>query len=85
MKYVYVLASSVKDFYLEQAYISMFSLKHHMPDAHVVLLTDDITYASFVGLRKEELRYADEVIPVPLDAAYNQRQRSRLLKTLVRE
>ena len=85
MKYVYTLVSSAADYYLEQAFVSMFSLKHHMPDAYVVLLTDDITQASFTGIRKEELRYADEVISVPLDASYTQRQRSRLLKTSVRQ
>ena len=85
MKYVYTLTSSLADYYLEQAFVSMFSLKHHMPDAHIVLLMDEITYASCVGTRKEELRYADEVIRVPLDASFNQKQRSRLLKTSARE
>ena len=85
MRVVYTLVSSPSDFYLEQAYVSMFSLKHHMPDAYVVLLTDDITASSFTGVRKEELKYADEVIPVSFDAAFTQKQRSRLLKTSARE
>ena len=38
MKYVYALVSSATDYYLEQAFVSMFSLKHHMPDAYVVLM-----------------------------------------------
>ena len=37
-KIVYVLVSTDKDFYLEQAYVSMYSAKYHMPDAHIALL-----------------------------------------------
>ena len=63
----------------------MHSLKRHMPDAHIVLVTDNFTYASFEGLRKEELRYVDETIVVTLDGKYTQRQRSRMVKTSVRQ
>lgn len=45
-KVAYVVVSSPNDIYLEQAYVSMFSLKHHMPDAYIVLLTDRLTSES---------------------------------------
>ena len=84
-KFVYVVVSTPDDIYLEQAYISMFSLKHHMPDAHIVLLTDTLTSDTFTGIRKEEVRYADEIISIDYDAQkYNAQQRSRQLKTSVR-
>ena len=63
----------------------MYSLKRHMPDAHIVLVTDNFTQASFEGLRKEELKYADEIVVVPLDGKYTQRQRSRMIKTSIRQ
>ena len=73
-KFVYALVSSPADNYLEQAFVSMYSLKHHNPDAHIVEVTDEISNHSFVELRKKELRYADEIVVVPLDDSYTQRQ-----------
>ncbi len=84
-KIVYALVSSAADYYLEQAYVSMYSLKHHMPDAFVVLVTDKITHSTFVGSRQAVLRYVDQMVPVPLDASFSQRQRSRLIKTSIRK
>lgn len=84
-KFVYVLVSSSSDIYLEQAYISMFSLKYFMPDAIIVLLTDSATVKSFTGIREKEIQYADEIIAVDLDAGkLTAQQRSRQLKTSVR-
>ncbi len=84
-KVVYALVSSSSDFYLEQAYVSMYSLKRYMPEAHIVLATDEDTRASFVGIREKELEYADEVLTIPLDASFTQHQRSRLIKTSIRK
>ena len=84
-KIVYVLVSSDKDIYLEQAYVSMCSLKFYMPDAHITLLTDVATKETFHGVRKLELKYVDELVVVNLDASeYNAQKRSRLLKTSAR-
>lgn len=81
-KILYVLVSSQRDCYLEQAYVSMRSVKHHMPDAHIVLLTDTATMGTCTGLRGEKMAIANEVIVIDLDAqTYNAQQRSRLLKT----
>lgn len=84
-KIVYVLVSSPKDIYLEQAYISMYSVKYYMPDAHITLLTDKQTEASFTNVRKKELKYTDEIISINIDNKYSAQQRSRILKTSVRK
>ena len=55
-KIVYVLVSSNNDIYLEQAYVSMYSVKYYMPDAHITLLTDKLTEATFIGIRKKEIQ-----------------------------
>ena len=84
-KIVYVLVSSSQDIYLEQAYISMASLKYHMSEVHITLLTDRLTHITFTGIRQQELRYVDEMIVVDLDGeTLNAQQRSRQLKTSVR-
>ena len=84
-KIVYVVVSSPNDIYLEQAYISMFSLKRHMPDAYIVLLTDRLTSESLKGIRKEEVKYADEIIVLDYDGnLFNAQQRSRQIKTSIR-
>ena len=83
-KIVYILVSSNNDIYLEQAYISMFSLKYYMPDAYIVLLTDQLTADSLVGLRKSEVEFVDELIVANLDPSLNAQKRSRLLKTSAR-
>ena len=85
-KIVYVLISSDNDIYLEQAYISMFSVKYHMPDSHITLLTDKTTEFSFTNNRRKEIVYANEIISIDIDAKkYNAQQRSRILKTSARQ
>lgn len=84
-KIVYVLVSSPNDIYLEQAYVSMFSVKYYMPDSKITLLTDKLTADTFEGIRKKEVQYANEVVVVELDGTkMNAQQRSRQLKTSIR-
>lgn len=84
-KLVYILTSSDKDIYLEQMYVSMYSAKYYMPDAHIVLFTDTLTHNTFKNIRKKEIQYADEIITINLDTKkYNGQQRSRQLKTSAR-
>ena len=83
---VYVLISTESDIYLEQAFVSMCSLKYYMPDVHIVLLTDVATKNTFVGKRQDEIKYADEIIAVDLNTEkYNGQKLSRILKTSVRK
>ncbi len=84
-KIAYVLVSSRQDIYLEQAYISMHSLRYHMPEAHIVLLTDQLTADSLIDSRKTMIKYVDELIIEKLDnEKLNAHQRSRQLKTTLR-
>lgn len=86
-KIVFVLTSSEKDIYLEQLWVSIYSLRKLMPkgDIHVVLLTDKITEATFCGNRQKFLELVDEKIAVELDSSMSGLQRSRWLKTKSRE
>lgn len=84
-KICYVLTSCESDNYLEEAYVSMYSARHHNPDAHIVLVIDDKTNETLKGVRKEEVKYADEIKVVSFDPKYNAKKRSRLLKTMSRE
>ncbi len=86
-KVVFVLTSTEKDIYLEQLWVSLYSLRKLMPkgDAHVVLITDKITESSFVGHRKKFLSLVDEKIVVDLNASMSGLQRSRWLKTKSRD
>lgn len=84
-KIVYVLVSSPKDIYLEQAFVSMHSLRKHNSNAHIVLLTDRATEQTLKGVRKQEIKYVDELISIELDETkFNAQKRSRQLKTSVR-
>ena len=83
-KIVYILVSSENDIYAEQAFVSMFSLRHFNKDAYIVLLTDSLTAATFTGLRKNMISYANEIVTVELNSNLTGQQRSRQLKTSVR-
>ena len=85
-KLVYILTSSDKDIFLEQAYVSMFSARQYMPDVHIVLLTDTITYQNIKNdsYRCRLSEYVNEFIPRELSSDYNNTERSRWLKTNMR-
>ncbi|WP_051220396.1 putative nucleotide-diphospho-sugar transferase [Prevotella sp. AGR2160] len=84
-KILYVLTSTEKDIYLEQAYVSMASAKHHMPDCHIVLLVDDQSAKTLEGKRKTEIQFVDELVVVDVDHSYSRQECSRILKTSARE
>lgn len=86
-KIVFVLTSKDTDIYLEQLWVSLYSLRKLMPvgEAHVVLITDTITEATFVGYRQKLLLLVDEKIVVELDSNMSGLQRSRWLKTKSRD
>lgn len=83
MKFVYVLVSSEKDFYYEQALMSVTSLRMYMPQADVVILTDDRSAISFSGKRMALAEKATSVIQVPFDKGVKNVDRSRLIKTSI--
>ncbi|MDR2490852.1 MAG: glycosyltransferase [Spirochaetaceae bacterium] len=92
LKYLYVLVSDTTDYYLENALLSMYSLKMHIPQAHISLLCDDGTHTTLTGVRKNILNFVDEVKVLQIEAvatgsienSFNKMQRSRWLKTSMR-
>lgn len=65
--------------------MSIWSARHHNPDAHIVLLTDDKTDRLLTGTRGELLNYVTEKIVVPFeDENASMMYRSRWIKTSVR-
>ena len=84
-KIVYTLISSDKDFFTEQTLISMYSLKMHNPDAHIALLIDNATFASFIGKRERIKEYVNEFIIVKVPEEFNAKERSRFIKTSIRQ
>lgn len=83
-KIVYVVISDETDFYLEQALLSVFSLRRHNLNAYVELVVDQDTDATIAGKRGEILKYIDNKVVVNIPKEYNKRARSRFLKTNVR-
>ena len=85
-KLVYVLTCAPEATYIEQALISIWSARYHNPDAHIVLLVDDLTNQLLVGKRAEVLEYITEKVVIPFeDANATMMYRSRWIKTQVRE
>lgn len=83
-KILYVLTSSETDIYLEQAYVSICSVRHHMPYAHITVVTDSVTKATLTGLRADMLKDVNELVVVDLPSDMSGQKRSRELKTSCR-
>jgi hypothetical protein len=82
---LYVLTSNEEDFYLEQAMLSITSLRiHHNNGAHVMVLVDDTTAKTLVGKRAAIYNIA-EVKAIRLPVELDKEQRSRWLKTSMRQ
>lgn len=84
-KIVYVLTSNTNDYYLEQAILSMYSLRMHNPNVTIILVTDQDTANSFTGNRKQIYSYISKLICVKVPAKYDILQKSRYLKTTLRK
>lgn len=80
-KIVYILSSTENDYYLEQTMISLYSLKMHNPESHVILIVDERTEKSITGTRKNIMQYVDEIKVIKVPTKFNQIQTSRYLKT----
>ena len=84
-KIVYSVVSNENDIYLEQALVSIYSLKLYNPNAIVILIIDEATNTSIQGKRSEILKYIDQKIVITAPATYNKVQISRYLKTTLRQ
>jgi lipopolysaccharide biosynthesis glycosyltransferase len=85
MKYLYVLTSDNSDYYLEQALLSITSLRLQMPKAFISLLVDDTTESGLTGKRSGICGMVNEFISVKIDEQFNKKARSRWLKTSMRQ
>ena len=83
MKYLYVLVSNSADYYSEQCYMSVYSLKKNTPNAFVSLLVDTETHEYLQKDFPLLLESIHEVKTVKLDSATN-KEKSRILKTSMR-
>lgn len=84
-KIVYSVVSDNTDYYLDQTLLSVYSLRLYNKDVNVTLVVDTITEGTIKGNRKEILNYVDKIIPISVPSNYNKVQRSRYLKTTLRE
>lgn len=82
---IYSLISNGVDNYTEQLCISSYTLKHYNSDAHVLLVTDEKTLRCLNSNNQMDLlKYVDEIVKVEIDSSFNGVQRSRQLKTSIR-
>lgn len=85
LKIVYDVISSEGDNYFEQAWVSMFSLRHFNSKVHIVLLTDDSTAETIEKTyRKKAKQLIDDIVVVPFDKQYSNKEKSRWIKTSMR-
>ncbi len=84
-KIVYTTVTDEKDLYLEQLLVSLVSLKHHSPSAHVVLVTDTQSKESLIGNRAKVFEYINELIVPETPEGFSKIMRSRYLKTTLRQ
>lgn len=84
LKFVYVVVGSDQDYYVERAIISMYSLLKHNPDSNIVVITEKNTKNSLTGKKRLLETYAKEIHVEDLPIFLNQKQKSRFLKTSVR-
>ena len=84
-KIVYVVVSDTTDIYLEQALLSVFSLRKHNPNAYVELVVDQDTNTTIAEKRGEILKYIDNKVVINVPEEYNKVCRSRWIKTSLRQ
>lgn len=85
-KIVYDIISSKDDIYFEQVWASAWSLKHFNPNAYVLVLTDKETNDTILSdARNGSLLYIDEIRVVDFDQSYSNKEKSRWIKTNMRE
>ena len=80
---VYVLVSSEQDYYLEELWVSLFSLRQFHPREKVLVLADAPT-AARIKDRPEMDKLISELQIVPVPEDYSGKFRSREIKTSVR-
>ena len=83
-KIVYVLVSRKSDYYVEMLRLSLASLRLYHPNDPVEIVMDDETYL-FLTKKKSSLLQDAKAVVVNIPGKYSLTQRSRFLKTKLRE
>ena len=83
-KMIYVVVSDDSDVYLEQALLSVFSLRKHTSKAYVEIVMDTNTKLTIEGKRSEITKYVDKITVIEVPEKYTKGQKSRWLKTNLR-
>lgn len=84
LQFVYVLVSSDKDCYLEELWASVYSLRIFHKEEDIVVLADTKT-AERILQRKQLATLISRIITVDVPETYSAKERSRDIKTRVRE
>ena len=80
---VYVLVANEQHLYLDAMWVSIFSLRRHHPEATVKVLVDMET-KEYLSRFPQLTSMIDETVVVQTPAGYNAKQRSRQIKTTIR-
>lgn len=80
---VYTLISSEKDYFLEELWVSLYSLRLFHPEVTAKVLVDKPT-EEYMKRFPELCSMVTEIVVVPVPDNYNAKQRSRIIKTTVR-
>jgi len=83
MKYVYVLTSSENDYYYEQFFLSISSMRLSNPDADVIVLVDGKTKQGLTGRRSVYEKFITETKTIDVPEEYTQKEASRWIKTSI--
>lgn len=81
---VYVLVSSEKDVFLEELWVSVWSLRRYEPDVTVNVIVDEPT-AMRVKANVELMALITNVVVADVPEKYTPKERSREIKTRIRE
>lgn len=84
-KIVYCTVSGSEDMYLAQAFISIYSARRYNPSATIILLVDKPTFVVIEKRFKNLKGYATNIIWVDVPEHLSKMERSRYLKTTMRE
>lgn len=84
-KVVYALVSNETDLFLEQALLSVYSLRLYNPQAVVALVVDQETGKTISDSRAGIKKYVTEIIEVEVPSEFSKVQKSRYLKTNLRK
>lgn len=80
---VYVLVSSEKDYFLEEFWVSLYSLRIFHPEVTVKVLVDVAT-ENYMKRFPKLCDMITDIVVVPMPENFNAKQRSREIKTTIR-